>query len=96
MMTEEVPHGYVPVFQTMIYYIDQSYMKPLEKNQCFQTKVHLKSSITLSVMKSIKEKVVLQYISPQMSRYEDILVKLLSKMKEFAYSSGSSWRRLPY
>jgi hypothetical protein len=31
MMTEEVPHGYVPVFPTMIYSIDQSYMKPLEK-----------------------------------------------------------------
>jgi hypothetical protein len=31
MMTEEVPHGYVPVFQQMIYFIDQSYMKPLEK-----------------------------------------------------------------
>jgi hypothetical protein len=34
----------------------------------FQTKVHLKSSITLSMMMSRKEKVVLQYISPQMSR----------------------------
>jgi hypothetical protein len=32
-----------------------------------QDEVHLKSSITLSVMKSRKEKVVLQYISPQMS-----------------------------
>ena len=31
MMTEEVPHGYVPVFQTMIYFIDQSYMKPSKK-----------------------------------------------------------------
>ena len=30
----------------------------------FQTKVHLKSSITLSMMKSIKEKMILQYISP--------------------------------
>jgi hypothetical protein len=30
-MTEEVPHGYVPVFPTMIYSIDQSYMKPSEK-----------------------------------------------------------------
>jgi hypothetical protein len=29
----------------------------------FQTKLHLKSSITLSVIKSTKEKVVLQYIS---------------------------------
>jgi hypothetical protein len=28
MMTEEVPHGYVPVFPTIIYFIDQSYMKP--------------------------------------------------------------------
>jgi hypothetical protein len=35
----------------------------------FQTEVHLKSSITLSVMKSRKEKVVLQYISPHMSRH---------------------------
>jgi hypothetical protein len=34
----------------------------------FQTKVHLKLSITLSMMKSRKDKVVLQYISPQMSR----------------------------
>jgi hypothetical protein len=67
MMTEEVPHGYVPVFQTMIYFIDQSYMKPSEK-PVFQTEVHLKPSITLSVMKSRKEKVVLQYISPQMSK----------------------------
>jgi hypothetical protein len=32
----------------------------------FQTKVHLKSSITLSMMKSRKEKMILQYISPQM------------------------------
>jgi hypothetical protein len=31
MMTEEVPHGYVPVFPTMIYFIDQSYMKPSKK-----------------------------------------------------------------
>jgi hypothetical protein len=31
MMTEEVLHGYVPVFPTMIYFIDQSYMKPSEK-----------------------------------------------------------------
>jgi hypothetical protein len=31
MMTEEVPHGYVPVFQTMIYFIDQNYMKPSKK-----------------------------------------------------------------
>ena len=31
MMIEEVPHGYVPVFPTMIYFIDQSYMKPSEK-----------------------------------------------------------------
>jgi hypothetical protein len=31
MMTEEVPHGYVPIFQQMIYFIDQSYMKPSEK-----------------------------------------------------------------
>jgi hypothetical protein len=49
----------------------------------FQTKVHLKSSIKLSMMKSRKEKMILQYISPQMSRQADILVKLLSKMKEF-------------
>jgi hypothetical protein len=34
----------------------------------FQTKVHLRSSITLSVMKSRTKKVVLQYISPQMSK----------------------------
>jgi hypothetical protein len=27
---------------------------------------------------------------------QTFLVKLLSKMKEFAYSSWSSWRRLPY
>jgi hypothetical protein len=31
MMTKEVPHGYVPVFQQTIYFIDQSYMKPSEK-----------------------------------------------------------------
>ena len=31
MMTEEVPCGYVPVFPTMIYFIDQSYMKPSKK-----------------------------------------------------------------
>jgi hypothetical protein len=34
----------------------------------FQTKVHLKSSITLSIIKSRKEKMILQYISPQMSK----------------------------
>ena len=34
----------------------------------FQTKVHLKSIITLSMMKSRKEKMILQYISPQRSR----------------------------
>jgi hypothetical protein len=68
MMTEEVPHGYVTVFQTMIYFIDQSYMKPSEEKPVFQAEVNLKSSITLSMMKSRKEKVVLQYISPQMSR----------------------------
>jgi hypothetical protein len=68
MMTKEVPHGYVPVFQTMISFIGQSYMKPSEKKPMFQTGVHLKSSITLFVMKSKKEKVVLQYISPQMRR----------------------------
>ena len=39
-----------------------------KRKPVFQTEVHLKSSITLSVMKSRKEKVVLQYISPQMSR----------------------------
>jgi hypothetical protein len=33
-----------------------------------QTKIHLKSSITLSMMKSRKEKMVLQYITPQMSK----------------------------
>jgi hypothetical protein len=31
MIIEEVPHGYVSVFQTKIYSIDLSYMKPLEK-----------------------------------------------------------------
>jgi hypothetical protein len=41
----------------MIYSIVQSYIKP---SQVFQTKVHLKSNITLSVMKSRKEKVILQ------------------------------------
>ena len=38
MMIEEVPHGYVPMFQTMIYIIDQSYMKTSEKNQCSRLK----------------------------------------------------------
>ena len=79
-------------FPTMIYYCSDLH----EAFTVFQTKVHLKSSITLSIMKSRKEKMILQYISPQMSRWADILVKLLSKMKEFAYSSWSSWRGLPY
>jgi hypothetical protein len=67
MMTEEVPHRYVPVFPTMIY--SRVYCSDLhEAFTVFQTKVHLKSSITLSMMKSKKEKMILQYISPQMSR----------------------------
>jgi hypothetical protein len=51
----------------MIYFIDRSYMKSSEKTSV-PDQVHLKSSITLSVMKSRKEKVVLQYVSPQMRR----------------------------
>jgi hypothetical protein len=39
----------------MIYSIIQIYMKP---SQCSQTKAHLKSSITLSMMKSRKEKMI--------------------------------------
>jgi hypothetical protein len=44
-MIEEVPHGYVPVFPTKIYSTDQSY----KEKPVFQTEVHLKSSITLSM-----------------------------------------------
>ena len=50
-----------------ILYCSELHEAFIEKSM-FQTKVHLKSSITLSMMKSRKEKVVLQYICPQMSR----------------------------
>jgi hypothetical protein len=50
----------------------------------FQTK---SISTTLSMIKSRREKVILQYISPQMSRQAYILVKPIFKMKEIAYSS---------
>jgi hypothetical protein len=52
MMTEEVPHGYVPVSNYDILYCSDLH----EAFTVFQTKVHLKSSITLSMMKSRKEK----------------------------------------
>jgi hypothetical protein len=59
-------------FPTMIYFIDQSYMNPSEKTSVpdrstFEIKHYI---ICDEVQKgeSRKEKVVLQYISPQMSR----------------------------
>ena len=64
MMIEEVPHGYVPVFQQWYILLIRATWS-LQRKPVFQTEVHLKSSITLSMMKSRKEKVVLQYISPQ-------------------------------
>jgi hypothetical protein len=63
-MTEEVPHGYVPVFQ----------MKPSEKTSVpDRSTFEIKHYIIREVQKGEK---VLQHISPQM-RDKDILVKLL-------------------
>ena len=50
MMTEEVPHGYVPVFQQWYTLLFRATWN-LHRKSVFQTKVHLKSSITLTVMK---------------------------------------------
>jgi len=61
MMTEEVPHGYVPVLQLWYSPLFTS-TRSLHSVQDYST------SITLSMMKSRKEKVILQYISPQMSQ----------------------------
>ena len=79
MMAEEVPLGYVPVWPLPRCYelagnkrwIQQWYtiliraIWSLQRKLVFQKDWStLRSSITLSVMKSRKEKVVLQYISP--------------------------------
>jgi hypothetical protein len=53
---------------TMIYYIDQSYMKPSEKTSVPEIPkyIEIKNYILCEEVK--KREVVLQYISPHMSR----------------------------
>jgi hypothetical protein len=79
-------------FPTIIYFIDQSYMNPSEKtsvpNQStFEIKHYI---IHDEVQKGESGSPI--HISTNEKISKDILVKLLSKMKEFVYSSWSSWR----
>jgi hypothetical protein len=79
----------------MIYFTDHSYMNPSEKTNVldgstFEIKHYI---IHDEVQKG--ESGSLIHISTD-EQINNILVKLLSKMKEFVYSSWSSWRRLPY
>jgi hypothetical protein len=60
MMTEEVPHGYVPVLQLW-------YTLLFTPKRILHSVPDYSASITLSMMKSRKKKVILQYISSQMS-----------------------------
>ena len=71
---------------TMIYYFDQSYMKPSEKTNVPERPkyIEIKNYILLDEVQ--KREVVLQYISPQIRRQAYILVKPLYKMKKFTYS----------
>jgi hypothetical protein len=74
----------------MTHYIDHSYMNPLEKTSVPERPKYFEMKHYISMMKSRKKKWfsnIYIYISPHMRRQVDILVKPLSKMKEFAYSS---------
>jgi hypothetical protein len=77
-------------FPTMIYSIDQSYMKTSEKTSVsdrstFEIKHYI---IHDEVQKGESGSPI--HISTD-EQIRDILVKLLFKIKEFAYSSWSSW-----
>jgi hypothetical protein len=79
----------------MIYFIDQSYMKPSEKTSVpdrstFEIKHYI---IRDEVQKGESGSPIHISTDEQISRH---FGKALSKMKEFAYSSWSSWRQLPY
>jgi hypothetical protein len=70
----------------MIYCNDQSHMKPSDKKTSVPDKpkyFEIEHYILRDEVQ--KREVVLQYISTD-EQIEDILVKLLSKMKKFAYS----------
>ena len=54
---------------TMIYLIDQSYMKPSEKNQCSRSKYIWDQALHYPWWSPERRKVVLQYISPQISKH---------------------------
>jgi hypothetical protein len=75
----------------MIYFIDQSYMNPSEKTSVpdrstFEIKHYI---IHDEVQKGESGSPIHISIDEQISRH---FGKILSKMKEFAYSRWSSWR----
>jgi hypothetical protein len=70
---------------TMIYCNDQSYIKPLEKTSVPDRLKYIEIKHYILRDEVQKREVVLQYISTD-EQITDILVKLLSKMKRFAYS----------
>jgi hypothetical protein len=53
---------------TMIYYIDHSYMKPLEKTGVLERPKYIEIKHYILRDEVQKREVVLQYISPQVSR----------------------------
>jgi hypothetical protein len=69
----------------MIYYNDQSYMKPSEKTSVPERPKYIEIKHYILRDEVQKREVVLQYISTD-EQIADILVKPLSKMKKFAYS----------
>ena len=77
---------------TIIYYIDQSYMKPSEKTSVPKRSKYIEIKHYILRDEVQKREVVLQYIFTD-EQIADILVKPLSKMKEFAYLSWSSWEK---
>ena len=94
-MTKKVPHGYVPVFQTMIYFIDQSYMKSSEKTgvpdrSTFEIKHYI---IRDEVEKGESGSPIHISTVEQISRHFD---KAFVQDEMVAYSRWSSWRRLTY
>ena len=69
----------------MIYYNDQSYMKPSEKTSVPERPRYIEIKHYILRDEVQKRKVVLQYISTD-EQIADILVKPMSKMKKFVYS----------
>jgi hypothetical protein len=69
----------------MIYYNDQSYMKPSEKTSVPERPKYIEIKHYILCDEVQKGEVALQYISTD-EQIADILVNPMSKMKKFVYS----------